>query len=294
VTDIVGVHGIAQQQRGRHQLLDEWAPALADGIERSVRRRVAVPELDIAYYGDLFLEPPTDGKHKGATPDPNPDPEAALLDELGAEEAEVLDHIASGLVSDVDVAGAEEAEPDKGIGRVPRPLQTMIAALDRRFGRRGAGVLLMGELRQVRRYLLDPELKRAVDARTRDAAAGCRVLIGHSLGSVVAFEYVRQNPDHHLDLLLTAGSPLGLRVIQQLMPGASYGAAAGIPANTAAWVNVRDPRDPVAAAGPLDTHWAGIKDVPVDNEKSAHAVRRYLGKAQVGDAIRAVLPALAP
>lgn len=176
---------------------------------------------------------------------------------------------------------------------MPRPLQRLIAALDRRFGHCGAGVLLLGELRQVRRYLLDPELKARVDARTREAAQGCRVLVGHSLGSVVAFEYVRQHPDHQLELLLTLGSPLGLRLIRELLPDADF-TAAWRPPNVAVWVNVRDRRDPVAAAGPLDVLWAGVEDVVVDNEKSAHSVERYLSKAKVGAVIRAALPELAP
>jgi hypothetical protein len=285
--DVVGVHGIAQQQRGRHQLITAWAPALADGLEATVRRRVAVPRLDMAFYGDFFLSSGEIG-----TKVSRPDAGDALLEGAGPDEVVELRGLACELLSEAEIASAADAARDKGFGRIPLPLQAAAKALDRRFGHRGAGVLLLGEFRQVRRYLLDPGLKERVDARTKEAATGCRLLIGHSLGSVVAFEYIRQNPNHHLDLLLTLGSPLALRVIRELMPDAGFGGA-GLPPNVAVWVNVRDPRDPVAVAGPLSIHWTGIKDVIVNNEKSAHAVERYLSKAEVGEAILAVMPGLA-
>jgi hypothetical protein len=53
VTVIVGVHGIAQQQLGRNQLVAAWGPALRDGIELSARRAIADPPLDLAFYGDV-------------------------------------------------------------------------------------------------------------------------------------------------------------------------------------------------------------------------------------------------
>ena len=55
MTAIVGVHGIMNQQLGRHQLLVDWGPALADGLERAAGHQVPIPDLDIVFYGDLFL-----------------------------------------------------------------------------------------------------------------------------------------------------------------------------------------------------------------------------------------------
>jgi len=104
----------------------------------------------------------------------------------------------------------------------------------------------------VRRYLRDPELTAAADAAVAQAARGdCRVLIGHSLGSMVALEYVRQHPEHRFALLLTLGSPLGLRMVQSRLAEPFHGTEGqrGIPDSVGVWVNVRDPRDPVACAG---------------------------------------------
>lgn len=284
---LVGVHGIAQQQVGRHQLQAPWARALADGMERSAGHRVAVPTFDIAFYGDLFLSAPAGGAVKGS------DREDAEWDDVTDVEFSALVAAGGEVLSEDELAAAAPVPPHKGFGRVPLPLQAMVAAMDRRFGAR-AGGLFVGELRQVGRYLLDPDLKTKADARVAEMVTeDCQILIGHSLGSVVAFEFLRQHPERRLDLLITLGSPLGLRAIRHLMPDPKFGAAEGVPANAGAWVNLRDLRDPVACAGSLTGWWPGIREGIVDNQKSAHSAERYLSKKETGDAVLSVAPELA-
>ena len=210
---IVGVHGIMKQQLGRNLLIGAWAPALADGIERASGRRVCAPELEVAFYGDLFLPSPGNGD-KGPS---SGDAADAELDELSDDEVEALTAVVEEVVGAdcLDDAEAPAVGDDKGYTRSPTPLQLLLRGMDRAFGSRTASRLFLGEVRQVRRYLLDPAVKAKTDRRTAEVDAGdgpsAQVLIGHSLGSVVAFEYVRQNPDRQVDLLLTIGSPLGLR-----------------------------------------------------------------------------------
>jgi hypothetical protein len=55
--------------------------------------------------------------------------------------------------------------------------------------RAAAPALFVGELRPIRRYQQDDALADNVQARVHEALEdGCRVLIGHSLGSVAAYE----------------------------------------------------------------------------------------------------------
>ncbi|MFG2042165.1 hypothetical protein [Dactylosporangium sp. NPDC048998] len=281
--ELVGVHGVAKHRLGRHLLLRDWAPALADGVERAAGRAVPVPDLDLAFYGDVFL--PVGGTvSSGAKSGGGDDAELDGMDE--AELAEVAEVLAES-VSASDVAAAE-AEVPKGYTRVPRPLQVLLRAVDRRFGA-AAGVLYVGVLRQLRRYLTDPELKATVDARVEAAIVGrCRVLIGHSLGSLVAYEYLRQHPGHSVQLLLTLGSPLGLRMVRSRLTVE--------PLPVPAWVNVRDLRDPVTCAGPLHTWWPQIGpagDRIVDNGPDAHAAEGYLARETTGAVLLQALPHLA-
>ena len=72
----------------------------------------------------------------------------------------------------------------------PRAVQRALYALSRtRFAGRSGDRFLLGVLRQVSRYFTEPELR----ARVRESVAAAvaedtRVLVGHSLGSVVAYE----------------------------------------------------------------------------------------------------------
>jgi hypothetical protein len=283
MTAIVGVHGIMNEQSGRHQLIAGWGPALADGLERASRRAVPVPELDIAFYGDLFLRsrPAT----KGASPAGEPSELADLTDDEIDDLTPAVDEAAG--------PGQQDTAVPKGFLASPQWVQWSLRRLDQTFGSHSDAVLYLGALRQVRRYLRDAALKAEADQRLAATVTGdCRLLIGHSLGSVLAFEYLRQNPQREIGMLVTLGSPLGLNTIQGLMPDPSYGCE-GLPKNVRRWVNLRDRSDPVACGGDLAGHWPGVlDDATIDNETDAHSVVRYLGKKQTGNAILRALPGL--
>jgi hypothetical protein len=274
---LMGVHGIGKQYLGRLQLLDLWAPALMDGLERAAPgRRAEWPDLDIAFYGDIFLRPATPGTKGG---DAGADPEGGLVDLSDDEIADLEDAVAE-MVPDEARIAAEQA-PDKSRTRIPGPVVVMAGAIERTFPG-VSGMLALGNLRQVRSYLRNPALKAALDERVAAAAAGASVLIGHSLGSVVAYEYALAHPEHELDLLLTLGSPLGLRMVRKhLTDGPAYGGP---------WANRRDPRDPVTCAGDLRRWWPRVDDQEVGNSADAHAADQYLCRVETGEAL---LPFLA-
>jgi len=287
---IVGVHGIGQQQFGRAQLLRDWAPAISDGIEVATGRAPASLAVDIAFYGNLFLTKAA-GAPKGAMETSAAD----LLADLDTAELSDLDEAVAEIVSAEEVEAAAGFPPTMGVPHVPSWLQARLRAIDAKFGA-AAGVLYVGELRQVRRYLCHPELKAKVDEIVAakmavDGISRSRILVGHSLGSVVAWEFVRQHPEHELDLLLTLGSPLGLRMVRSRLP--EQGREGGVPDQAGRWVNVRDPGDPVACAGGLAYWWPGLEDLCVYNGRDdAHSACRYLSKAETGSAITDAYPRL--
>jgi hypothetical protein len=62
VVDVLGLHGIGQQQQGRLQMLPDWQAALSGRVERARGLARPKPSLDLAHYGDVFL---TDTDSKG-------------------------------------------------------------------------------------------------------------------------------------------------------------------------------------------------------------------------------------
>ncbi|PWU48196.1 hypothetical protein DLJ47_28830 [Micromonospora sp. S4605] len=235
--------------------------------------------LDLAFYGDLFL--PDRGGPSTKSGDAT-----SLLDLMDEKELSEVSEALADVVSAGDLAVAE-AEVGKAYTRTPRWAQALLRAVDRRCGA-AAGVLYLGVLRQVRHYLTDGDLKTQVDARVADTVGtSCRVLIGHSLGSVVAYEYVRQHPGQGVQLLVTLGSPLGLRMVRERLQVEQL----AVPR----WVNVRDVRDPVACAGELRRWWPQIDErdeLVVDNSGDAHAIERYLNRRATGEVLISALPHL--
>lgn len=292
MSEVVGVHGIGKHQLGRHQLASAWAPALADGLERAAGRRVDRPPLEVAFYGDIFLPGdtlPLGGTFPSGDAAAKSGEDSAVFDGMDGTERREVEETLRDAVTDAELATADrEIAYGKGYTRAPRPLQVLLRAVDNRFCA-AAGILYLGVLRQVRRYLTDPDVKARVDDRVaRSVDASCRVLLAHSLGSVVAYEYLRQHPANRVELLVTMGSPVGLRMVRSRLRVA--------PLLVPAWVNVRDLRDPVACVGELQRWWPQIGpggEIIVDNGGDAHAAERYLSRGRTGGAILDRLPHLA-
>jgi pimeloyl-ACP methyl ester carboxylesterase len=114
------------------------------------------------------------------------------------------------------------------------------------------------------------------------------VVVGHSLGSVVAYDLLRNSRGAQVPLLMTIGSPLGIRAVRNpFRPIRS-------PAPVAAWTNAFDPRDVVALA-PLDRENFDVAP-PIRNigdirnqTENRHGIIGYLDKAAVaGPILRAL------
>ncbi|MGD0068226.1 MAG: alpha/beta fold hydrolase, partial [Streptosporangiaceae bacterium] len=180
------------------------------------------------------------------------------------------------------------ADAAKGMRELPTPLAKPgpARAVERRSGVAGK-VLFFGDLTQVRRYQRDDELARDVLDRVREAldVGRPRVMIGHSLGSIVAYEALCMIPDHGVQTLVTIGSPLGLRGIRSALRPTAREVIPALPQGVSVWVNVYDRHDPVALAGPLHPYWGAVIDRMVANENDPHSATRYLGKRETGDPV---------
>ena len=135
-------------------------------------------------------------------------------------------------------------------------------------------------------------LPRVADDVTPDT----QVVIGHSLGSVVAYEYIARYCPPQVELLVTLGSPLGIAnvVFDKLTPAPAGGAGAW-PGTVPCWINVADPDDIVALRKqlaplfPASAGAAGVEDHLVDNGDEPHAISRYLNAEPTGAALGKVL-----
>lgn len=309
---IVLVHGIDNQCETADLIEAAWLPALAGSVRLAgghdladrmwpPRSRSDGIETRASYYGNLFRSPDQQGSAddlRDLTPD-----QMALAGELALEWLERI--AARAALESTDAIEAQQTidiirEPEKaqaqGRGNVLREALKTLSRVSwlANIGMNVTARYLVPALAQVTRYLTEDSIR----TQTRQAVLGLitqetRVVIGHSLGSVVAYECAHLLK-HPLKLLVTLGSPLGLRTIvtDRLSPSPSF------PPLLAVWLNVANREDVVAAEPDLRAHFA--HDAPASSRfegirfdeacKDPHRAQTYLGRIAVG---RAVIKALA-
>jgi pimeloyl-ACP methyl ester carboxylesterase len=113
-----------------------------------------------------------------------------------------------------------------------------------------------------------------------------RVIVAHSLGSVVAYEALRRHPEWAVETLVTLGSPLwhpGL--LERLDPPVAKGTTGPWPGSVRRWVNVAAVGDRVAAGRLADVYGNRVEEVAIDNGPRAHDPEPYLNAPPTGGAV---------
>ncbi len=286
---IVGVHGIGQQFGGGYRLGNVWLSAIRDGLVTAGHSALAGAlgpgDVRVAFFGDLFR--PAGTMAAGGPPYSAADVRPGLERDLLAV------WFGAAVAADRSLA-----VPERAMGRGRAGVQVMLHGLSR--SKTFAWVAeraFVGNLRQVSAFLADPVVKGEGLGRVRGlVGADTRVVIGHSLGSVVAYEFLCQDRPGSVELLVTLGSPLGIAhvVFDRLTPAPAGGAGAW-PGGVTAWVNVADLDDIVALRKDLAPLFPGrvtgqaVTDRLVDNGDEPHAADRYLNARQTGSALGDVL-----
>jgi hypothetical protein len=270
---IVGVHGVGSYVPGQPaervaaRRSADWAAAVAKGL--GVQPKAL--DLTVAYYAP-FLHAGQPAAQAGAV-----DPDRAL---------ETLDPATETLArSWLEALNLPEVTVQ---GRLAVPLRHAVAVAADRFS-------LDGRLTKLFVAVCFPEVARylaADDARARArehvaatiASHRARVVIAHSLGTVVAYEALHAHPELDVDLLVTLGSPLALpgAVFPRLQPPPAAGTGPR-PTGVRCWVNISDHGDPIAILRPFKTYFPSVD---LDLAESVglfdfHRAARYLACASL-------------
>lgn len=300
MAEVVLVHGIAQEQQSADGLEADWLPSLAGGVRVAGYPDLAdqlwrTKQIDVrmAFYGDLFL--PKDQQGGAEQLD---EAEWEFAEQLGREWLKRAAEDAS-RESDRVTAQRELEGPTgetQGVRAALRPVVNSLVRLKpfARFGVALAERVVVKALRQVTRYLTDEDVHAEIQRRVSALIdADTKVIVSHSLGSVVAYEAAHQL-QRPLPLLVTCGSPLGLRsvVYDRLRPQPP-----AVPPQVRRWVNVVDQDDLVAARPELTSMFPGAQGVlessyTVDNGAKPHEAAFYLAKQQIGRPVAETLTGL--
>ncbi|MEU3887398.1 hypothetical protein [Streptomyces sp. NPDC029041] len=284
---VVGVHGIGQQVLADAVLVDDWAPCLVGGV-RLAGGHLRREDVGMAFYGDLF-RPPGRSLAVGDVRYTAADVEDGLEEEL------LLAWWREAARVDSTVLGPDS----RTLLRTPGLVQTGLRMLSRLpYFADVALRAMIADLKQVRRYLLEAGIRERVWERI-DSAVGpdTRVLVGHSLGSVAAYEWLWHRSDSPVTTLVTMGSPLGIRdmVFTRLRPppdlaDGTWPGTGRWPGTVRAWTNVADGGDIVALEKDLQPLFGRrVACHLVHNGSHAHDARPYLTSPEVGRAVTAGL-----
>nr|WP_239073914.1 serine peptidase [Streptomyces sp. SID10853] len=176
-------------------------------------------------------------------------------------------------------------------GLITAPLRQVLSWVSRRRNIPiGTVIRLAVQLAgEVRRYLHVPQVRDAARSAVAESIRRVRprVVLAHSLGSVVAYEALHAHPELTVDCFVTLGSPLGLPggIFDHLVPApiADRGAR---PAGVGYWVNLADTGDLVAIPRrlgdrfPVDQH----ADTPI-GRIDFHTLGAYLSSPLTAAAI---------
>lgn len=143
-------------------------------------------------------------------------------------------------------------------------------------------------LRDLRRYVNNVDdiaeaTRRLVKLPLRAASKSRRpiLLIGHSMGSVIAYDALWQlsrkpgGEELEIDLFITMGSPLGERTIQRRLLGRGAVGAARYPGNIRRWVNIAAVGELTAMDMQLANDYAEMVDLGLLEEIVDYEVYNY-------------------
>jgi pimeloyl-ACP methyl ester carboxylesterase len=155
-----------------------------------------------------------------------------------------------------------------------------------------AGRVVSSDLAVIRRYFAESGNRtRSLDRVASRISSDTRVVIGHSFGSIVAYEALCAHPEWPVHTLVTVGSPLGIsQLISCRLNPAPNPAADRLPGGVRRWVNLSDPEDLVALVPNLASRFGPqVEDYLVNNGRQRHDLNRYLGHPELGSAVAAAL-----
>lgn len=153
-----------------------------------------------------------------------------------------------------------------------------------------------GKRFQVRQELRSRLLK---ELKAGQSEAEKIVVISHSMGTMVAYDVLRNCADcPPVDTLITLGSPLGVREVQQELKAGGKKSVDFPAATLRRWINIYDPLDPICGADPKFSNdyepvdGKRVEDVKESNWGSwRHTITHYLAGTTFRRLLRETLDA---
>ncbi len=270
---VIGIHGLSNKPP-REQLQGWWYAAIAEGLTKNCQMVNPQFECQLVYWADLLYKYPLhDDADYSFDPLYNSQPyRPAQSGALKTYRENVLDHLQRGsfdllgkTVDSLRLRFEVELLSDALLSRLLRDLHFYYDRNrfigDRQGQPKPAYQVLRNELMDIIRQHRDRRL----------------LVVGHSMGSIVAYDALRDLGQSDRDLqvaqFVTLGSPLGLPYVKaKIVQERGYDPRVRTPSIvTDGWTNYADKRDAIAADTHLaDDYEANHQDVSVRDDLVAN------------------------
>jgi pimeloyl-ACP methyl ester carboxylesterase len=141
-------------------------------------------------------------------------------------------------------------------------------------------------LAQAAAYLQQPSLRRASRARVEAAILpDTRIVMAHSLGTLVAYEALCAHPEWPVTDFITMGCPLAGDLIRTQLDPCPEDDVSPWPGAVLRWTNIVDPDDPAARETPCGRFGGDVTEYRVDNGHRVHDPEPYLNNRWTGEAV---------
>lgn len=270
-TQLVFVHGRAQEHKDALALKQEWVDAWTKGLSAlGLAMPLSDARIRFPYYGQTLFDLAA-GK-TGA--------DVATVETKGAghgdeDEEAFMRSVLRETLRHEDVSEAQIEEVARTLVIQKGALnwewvQLAIKALDRFVPHASAASIALATS-DVYQYLTNPAICKRIEDGVREAMRSdvASVVVSHSLGTVVAYNLLRKEgakSGWRVPLFVTLGSPLAVKEIKKRL------APIGHPACVAHWFNAMDERD-VVALYPLDGDHFSVQPA-IENRRE---VRNHTG-----------------
>jgi hypothetical protein len=274
---LIFIHGREQEHKDAEFLRMTWLHALYEGLHKNKLTFPADVQVELPYYSDVMqgytanpetIPPPLNSTRRGFNV--GAIPEAIFAYDFLAE-----------LLKNAKVP---ESETRGGLKNW-KAVRLLAQLLDRHTGL--GPYLLEASYKDVYLYLMNPGVQDAIHQLFLSPLDDndC-VIVGHSLGSIMSYVFLSQQPHLRVRKLITLGSPLGMESILKRLPKPIQ-----MPLCVQnGWYNAYDDRDLVAlneltpARFPITP--AIVNHIKVDNQtENRHGIVGYLNDAAVAKQI---------
>lgn len=271
ISEVVLIHGRSQEGKDPEELKEVWVKSLKEGLRL---KGLKIPEgvrFRFPYYGDAL---------KSCTEEKLMRSEREMTCEAG-----IMLEIAKGLLDEKTwnelffASKSLDLFSDENFQKLLKLLErnSELSAACLRYFVRDAAV-----------YLSRKSVREKIDNMViKELASGTKIIIGHSLGSVIGYEVLTKADGgiKSISLFMTLGSPLGLSSVNMYLSKPLR-----IPETVEKWFNAFDERDFIALNKLDKSHFPPEEGIinygGVKNEESNHhGVEGYLKDPVVASSI---------